>query len=145
MKAVVQRVKSCELSVGGKLISSIGKGLVVYFGVAVGDDKQKVDYLSTKITNLRVFEDENQKMNFSVKDVGGQILAVSQFTLLGEVRHGNRPDFVNAEKPQQAKVLYDYFLEKLSQNGVEVFPGVFGADMTINQVNDGPVTIIYEI
>ncbi|MDY4186487.1 MAG: D-aminoacyl-tRNA deacylase [Candidatus Borkfalkiaceae bacterium] len=145
MKAVVQRVKSARLSCDGKLISEIEKGLVVYFGVAVGDETEKADYLAKKIAALRVFEDQNGKMNLSVKNVGGEILSVSQFTLLADVSHGNRPGFSGAEVPLKAEPMYNYFCEKLSGEGVTVKVGVFGGDMTIEQVNDGPVTIIYEI
>ena len=145
MKAVVQRVLNAELKVDGKLISSIEKGLVVYFGVQVGDDTKKADYLARKIANLRVFEDENGKMNKSVKDVNGSILSVSQFTLLGDVSHGNRPSFINAEAPEKANITYEYFCNKLLEENVSVKKGVFGADMKILQLNDGPVTIIYEI
>ena len=145
MKAVVQRVLNAELKVDGKLISSIEKGLVVYFGVQVGDDNKKADYLARKIANLRVFEDENGKMNKSVKDVNGSILSVSQFTLLGDVSHGNRPSFINAEAPEKANITYEYFCNKLLEENVSVKKGVFGADMKILQLNDGPVTIIYEI
>ena len=145
MKAVVQRVLNAELKVDGKLISSIEKGLVVYFGVQVGDDNKKADYLARKIANLRVFEDENGKMNKSVKDVNGSILSVSQFTLLGDVSHGNRPSFINAEAPEKANITYEYFCNKLLEENVPVKKGVFGGDMKILQLNDGPVTIIYEI
>ncbi len=145
MKAVVQRVKSATLSVDGNIVSSIDKGLVVFFGVAVLDTLDKADYLASKIAKLRIFEDENGKMNKSVLDVGGEILSVSQFTLCGDVSHGNRPSFTNAEKPEVASKVYEYFCDKLSCNGVTVKRGVFGADMKILQENDGPVTILYEI
>lgn len=145
MKAVVQRVTDTTLYCEGKLISSIGKGLVVYFGVQKGDTKDKAVYLAKKIAALRVFEDENRKMNLSVKDVGGEILAVSQFTLLADVSHGNRPSFSLAETPEIANQVYEFFIENLRLEGVEVKKGVFGGDMKINQSNDGPVTIIYEI
>ena len=145
MKAVVQRVKSATLSVDGNVISSIEKGLEVFFGVGVLDTLDKADYLASKIAKLRIFEDENGKMNKSVLDVGGEILSVSQFTLYGDVSHGNRPSFTNAEKPEVASNVYEYFCDKLSCNGVSVKKGVFGADMKILQENDGPVTILYEI
>lgn len=145
MKAVVQRVKNTTLSVDGKLISSIEKGLVVYFGVAVGDTNEKADYLSSKISKLRVFEDENGKMNLSVKDIKGEILVVSQFTLMADVSHGNRPGFSYAEKPEIANKTYEYFMNKLKEFDISVKGGVFGADMKIHQLNDGPVTILYEI
>lgn len=145
MKAVVQRVKGVTLKVDGELISEIPYGLIVYYGVKVGDTYDKADYLASKIAKLRVFEDENGKMNKSVLDVGGEIMSVSQFTLYADVSHGNRPGFTDAEAPCKAKPMYDYFCEKLKENGVTVKKGVFGADMKIDQLSDGPVTIIYDI
>ncbi|MBO5713476.1 MAG: D-tyrosyl-tRNA(Tyr) deacylase [Clostridia bacterium] len=145
MKAVVQRVKNANLKVDGKLISQIDGGLVVYFGVGKGDTKEKADFLASKISKLRVFNDENGKMNKSVLDVGGEILSVSQFTLYADVSHGNRPGYTDAEEPSKASELYDYFSQKLIENGVPTKKGIFGADMKILQENDGPVTIIYEI
>ena len=144
MKAVVQRVKKTTLSVDGQLISEIPFGLVAFLGVKVGDGEKEADYLMKKITALRVFEDENGKMNLSVKDVGGEVLLVSQFTLLGDASHGNRPSFTLAERPERANALYEYALEKLKSNGVTVKKGVFGADMKIEQLNDGPVTILLD-
>ncbi len=145
MRAVVQRVKQTNLKVDGELISEIPFGLIVYFGVKRGDTYENADYLAGKIAKLRIFEDENGKMNKSVLDVGGEILSVSQFTLYGDVSHGNRPSFIEAETPDKAEPIYDYFCEKLSTYGVAVKKGVFGADMKINQLSDGPVTIIYDI
>ena len=142
MRAVVQRVKQTRLSVDGKLISEIPAGLVVYFGVAVGDTLEQADYLAKKIANMRIFEDENGKMNLSVIDKGYEILSVSQFTLLADTSHGNRPSFINAEHPDKAKPMYEYFCEKLESYGIPVKRGVFGADMKIEQYNDGPVTIL---
>jgi len=144
MKAVVQRVRQTRLSVGGELISEINGGLAVYFGVAVGDTKDKADYLAKKIANMRIFEDDNGKMNLSVIDKGLEILSISQFTLLADTTHGNRPGFTMAEAPDKAKEMYDYFSDKLSEYGICVKKGVFGADMKIEQFNDGPVTIIIE-
>ena len=144
MKAVIQRVKNTRLSVEGKLISGIPFGLVVFFGVAAGDDISKCDYLAKKIAAMRIFEDENGKMNLSVKDVGGEVLSVSQFTLLADASHGNRPSFTGAEAPDRASSVYDYFCEALKNQGVTVKRGVFGADMFIEQTNDGPVTIILD-
>lgn len=144
MKAVVQRVKKTTLSVDGQLISEIPFGLVAFLGVKVGDGEKEADYLMKKIAALRVFEDENGKMNLSVKDVGGEVLLVSQFTLLGDASHGNRPSFTLAERPEKANALYEYALEKLKSNGVTVKKGVFGADMKIEQLNDGPVTILLD-
>lgn len=145
MRAVVQRVKQTALSVDGQVISQIPFGLVVYLGVKKGDTKETAYKLANKICSLRVFEDENGKMNKSVKDVGGQILSVSQFTLYGDVSHGNRPSFTEAESPEIAKPLYEYFSNCLVDNGALVKLGVFGADMKISQLNDGPVTIIYDL
>ena len=145
MKAVVQRVKYTSLSVNGKLISEIPYGLVVFFGVKKGDDFKSADFLASKIAKLRVFEDENGKMNKSVLDVGGEILSVSQFTLYGDVSHGNRPGFSDAEIPERANEIYMHFNNALISNGVVVKTGVFGADMKISQLNDGPVTILYEV
>ena len=144
MKAVIQRVKSASLSVDGKLISSIGVGLCVYFGVESGDTEDYADYVAKKIYNMRIFEDENGKMNKSISDVGGEILLISQFTLCADTSGGNRPSFVTAEKPDRANSLYEYEANKLIAYGATVKKGVFGADMQIIQHNDGPVTIILE-
>lgn len=144
MKAVIQRVKNTKLSVAGELISEIPFGLVVFFGVAVGDETDKCDYFAKKIANMRIFEDKNGKMNLSVKDVGGEVLSVSQFTLLADASHGNRPGFTGAEAPERALFVYDYFCKALESQGVTVKKGVFGADMLIQQTNNGPVTIILE-
>ena len=144
MKAVVQRVKATRLSVDGKAVSEIPFGLTVFFGVKVGDTEKEAEYLAKKIAALRIFEDENGKMNLSVKDVGGEVLFVSQFTLYGDASHGNRPSFTLAERPERANMLYEYAAQKLSEYGVPVKLGVFGADMQIEQANDGPVTILLE-
>jgi len=145
MKAVVQRVSEATLSVGGELVSKIQKGFVVYFGVAEGDGLDKADFIAKKIANLRVFEDENGKMNLGLKEVGGSVLFVSQFTLIADVQKGNRPSFSNAMRPDEANKIYLYCAEKIREYGLEVKLGVFGADMTIEQKNQGPVTIIYEV
>jgi len=145
MRAVVQRVKETSLSVDGELISKIPFGLTVFLGVKVGDTEKEADYLAKKIAQLRIFEDENGKMNLSVKDVGGEVLLVSQFTLYGDASHGNRPSFTLAERPERAEPLYEYTIKALSSYGVTVKKGVFGADMQIRQHNDGPVTILLEI
>lgn len=145
MKAVIQRVKETLLSVDGELISSIPFGLTVFFGVKRGDTQAQADYIVKKIANMRIFEDENGKMNLSVKDVGGEILFVSQFTLYGDTSRGNRPSFTEAEEPTLANKLYQYASEKLAEYGIVVKMGVFGADMQILQHNDGPVTVMVEI
>lgn len=138
----MQRVLNAELKVEGKLISKIGRGLVVFFGVKNGDVPADADKIVKKISALRIFEDENGKMNLSVGDVGGEVLFVSQFTLYGDASHGNRPSFTEAARPETAKPIYDYAAEKLRSLGVPVSTGIFGADMKILQENDGPVTIL---
>ncbi|MBQ8291482.1 MAG: D-tyrosyl-tRNA(Tyr) deacylase [Clostridia bacterium] len=145
MRAVAQRVKRTTLKVDGVLISEIPFGLVVFLGIKTEDTKAQAEYLAKKIANLRIFEDENGKMNLSVKDVGGEVLLVSQFTLYGDASHGNRPSFTLAEHPERAEPLYEYAVECLRGHGVTVKKGVFGADMQIEQHNDGPVTILLEI
>lgn len=144
MKAVVQRVLSANLKVDGKLISEIGKGLVVFLGVGQGDDESDLQKISTKISKLRIFEDDNGKMNLSINDVGGEILLVSQFTLYGDCRHGNRPSFITAEKPERANELYKQAKVMLEESNITVKMGIFGADMKIDVLNDGPVTIILD-
>ena len=145
MKFVAQRVSQASLTVDAKPVSDIGRGLVVYFGVKTGDTEQQAVKCAEKIAHLRVFEDDAGKMNLSVKDVGGEVLFVSQFTLYGDVRKGNRPSFIEAERPERADKLYLYAADKLREQGIPVKLGVFGAHMVIDQINDGPVTIIYEI
>ena len=145
MKAVVQRVKKTTLRVDGELISEIPFGLTVFLGVNVGDTEKEAAYIAKKIAGMRIFEDENGKMNLSVKDVGGEVLLVSQFTLYGDATKGNRPSFTLAERPEQAEALYEYAVKELSSYDVPVKKGVFGADMKIEQNNDGPVTILLEI
>ena len=143
MKAVVQRVLGAKLKVNGKTVSEIGKGLVVFLGVGKGDEIKDCDYFIKKLPTLRIFEDENEKINRSVVDEKGEILLVSQFTLFADTSHGNRPSFLDAEIPERADELYKYVgrgLEKV----VPVKYGVFGADMKIEQVNDGPFTVVME-
>lgn len=145
MKAVVQRVNEATLFCDNKLISQISKGVVVYFGVGKGDNEKQAEYLAKKVTALRIFSDENGKMNLSCKDLNFEVLAISQFTLYADVSHGNRPGFSDAEEPNRANELYEYFCTCLQNNGVVVKRGVFGGDMTISQINQGPVTIIYDL
>lgn len=145
MKAVIQRVGRTRLSVDGKLISEIPFGLAVYLGVKVGDNEKQAEQIAKKVCALRVFEDGNGKMNLSVKEVGGEILLISQFTLYGDPSRGNRPSFTLAERPERAQPLYEYTRDLISASGIAVKCGVFGADMKIEQYNDGPVTIIYEV
>ena len=144
MRAVVQRVKNTRLSVEGNLISEIPFGLTVFLGVTTGDTEKEASYLAKKISALRIFEDENGKMNLSVQDVGGEVLLVSQFTLYGDCSKGNRPSFTLAARPEVAEPLYEFAVRELQSYGVTVKKGVFGADMQIEQHNDGPVTILLE-
>ena len=144
MKAVIQRVLSASLTVEGELISQIDNGLVIFLGVKKGDGVAEADYFIRKIPALRIFEDENGKTNKSIVDKSGEILLVSQFTLYANTLRGNRPDFLEAESPDKANELYEYTLEGLRKQGLTVKKGVFGADMKISQVNDGPFTIIME-
>lgn len=144
MKAVIQRVKYAKLTCED-FKSEIQKGLVVFFGVESGDEESKTLTIAKKISKMRIFEDENGKMNLSVADIQGEILAVSQFTLLADCSGGNRPSFVLAEKPDRADMLYKKFVAELKELGQSVQTGVFGGDMKIEQLNDGPVTIIYEV
>ena len=127
-----------------KLFGKIGKGFLVLFGVKVNDTIKEADYLIKKLCNLRVLEDENGKMNLSIKDVNGELLIVSQFTLYGDCSGGNRPSFIKAARPEIAEPLYEYFCDECSKNGIKVERGIFGADMKVNLINDGPVTIIIE-
>lgn len=145
MRAVIQRVKHTTLSVDGRLVSEIPFGLAVYLGVKVGDTDEMPAAMAKKIAALRIFEDENGKMNLSVGDVGGEIMLISQFTLYGDCSHSNRPSFIAAERPERANALYEATRDELISRGMTVKTGIFGADMKIEQFNDGPVTIIYEI
>ena len=144
MRAVVQRVSLGEVTVEEKITGSIGKGFVVLLGVGQGDTQKDADYIADKVANLREFEDEQGKLNHSLSDVGGSVLAISQFTLYGDCRKGRRPGFTQAADPDQAKALYDYFTERLRQQGFEVQEGIFQADMLVKIYNDGPVTMLLD-
>ena len=144
MKAVIQRAINANLKVEGELISQIDKGFVIFLGVGKEDDEIDIEKLANKISKLRIFEDENEKMNYSIKDIGGEILLVSQFTLFADCRKGNRPSFIDAERPERANELYLKMKERLSQDDIMVKTGVFGADMKIEVLNDGPVTILLD-
>ncbi|MBR2875721.1 MAG: D-tyrosyl-tRNA(Tyr) deacylase [Clostridia bacterium] len=145
MKAVIQRVKEASVTVDGELISSVNQGYMLLLGVMKGDTEKEAELLARKTAALRVFEDENGKMNLSVNDIGGEILCVSQFTLCADCKKGNRPSFTDSEEPTKANELYEYFCNELLKNGVKaVKKGVFGADMKVALVNDGPVTITYD-
>jgi len=144
MRAVVQRVSRCRVTVGGKTTGEIGSGLLVLLGVAKADDEAAADYLVEKILGLRIFEDEAGKMNLSMQDKEGEALVVSQFTLYGDVRRGKRPSFDAAARPEDAKRLYEYFVEKLRAAGLRCETGVFQAMMDVELVNQGPVTILLD-
>jgi D-tyrosyl-tRNA(Tyr) deacylase len=144
MRAVVQRVSRASVTVDGQIVGQIDRGLLVLLGVTHADTEAAVDYLSEKIAGLRIFEDDLDKMNLSVTDVGGGILAVSQFTLYGDVRRGKRPSFDDAARPEQARKLYDYFVERIRSLGLRCETGRFQEMMQVELVNDGPVTILLD-
>ena len=144
MKIVLQRSKKASVTVNGEIVGSIDKGLVLLVGVTHEDTLENAQFLADKIVNLRIFEDDDGKMNHSLLDVGGDILSVSQFTLYGDCQKGRRPNFMAAARPDQATELYDLFNEALRQKGVKVETGIFGAMMDVQLVNDGPVTLILE-
>ncbi len=144
MRAVVQKVSQGSVTVDGQVTGSIEAGLVVLLGVEEGDTKKDADYIIDKVVGLRVFEDDDEKMNLSVKDIQGQVLAISQFTLLGDVRRGKRPSFSSAARPEEAKLLYDYFVEGVKNAGVPVGEGIFQAHMLLHILNDGPITILLD-
>lgn len=145
MKAVIQRVKEASVSVDGKVVGECKQGYMILLGATDGDTLDDVELLARKTANLRVFCDENDKMNKSILDIDGEILAISQFTLCADVKKGNRPSFINALEPVKAEEYYNIFCQKLLENGVKrVGKGIFGADMQVSLINDGPVTIIYD-
>lgn len=144
MRAVVQRVASSKVTVDESTIGEINKGLLILLGVTHEDTSKDVDYLLDKIVNLRIFEDENDKMNLSLKDVNGELLVVSQFTLYGDCKKGRRPNFTSAAKPDLATSLYEEFIDKAKKEGIKVGTGKFGAHMMVDLVNDGPVTILID-
>jgi D-aminoacyl-tRNA deacylase len=144
MKAVIQRVSRASVEIEGKITGEIQQGLLVFLGIHTQDTSKEIDYLVRKISQMRIFEDENDKMNLDLKQVGGKILLISQFTLYADTKKGNRPGFNDAAKPEIAIPLYEEFINKLSKNNIEVQTGTFGADMQINLVNNGPVTIVID-
>jgi len=142
--AVIQRAKSGSVSVDEKIISQIELGFVILLGVTDQDDETDADYLAGKISHLRVFNDENKKMNLSIQDVKGSALVISQFTLCGDTRKGRRPSFIHAASPEKGNFLYEYFIAQIENNGVPVKSGEFGAMMNINLINEGPVTFVLD-
>ena len=144
MRAVVQRVSSAEVRVDDKMVGRVGKGLLVYLGVGKEDTVSDIEYMAEKVSGLRIFEDENGKMNLSVQDIRGEILAISQFTLYGDVRKGKRPSFSDSAAPDKGEELYNQFIRRIQGIGIRIEKGIFGAHMMVDYVNDGPVTILLD-
>lgn len=144
MRFLVQRVKEASVEANQQLVGKIQKGYLVLIGITHTDTEKEADFLVNKLINLRIFTDENDKINLNLKQVNGEILLVSQFTLYGNASHGNRPDFIEAARPEYAKKLYEYIIEKVKDNGINTQTGIFGADMKVHLINDGPVTIMLE-
>jgi D-tyrosyl-tRNA(Tyr) deacylase len=144
MRAVVQRVKEASVTVSGNLVAEIGRGLLVLLGAAKGDKEKDVVWMVEKIVGLRIFPDQQQRMNLSLSDIGGQLLVVSQFTLLGDCRRGKRPSFIDALDPPEAKRLCDIFVDLVKKQGLPCGSGIFGADMQVALINDGPVTLVVD-
>ncbi|MCT2562863.1 D-aminoacyl-tRNA deacylase [Chryseobacterium herbae] len=144
MKIVIQRVSEASVKVDGKIVGEIRKGLMLLTGIDENDEKADADWLVQKILNLRIFGDEDDKLNLSVKDISGEILCISQFTLIADYKKGNRPSFIKAAKPDKAIPLFDYFKEEIAKSGLKTESGIFGADMKVSLINDGPVTIVMD-
>lgn len=144
MRAVIQKVKKASVSVDNKLVSEIGSGFMILLGVKDTDKEEDIEYIKKKISKLRIFEDDEGKMNLSLKDVGGEILMVSQFTLYGDARKGNRPSFSQSAKADKAEKYYEILINQLKDEGFEVKTGIFQTHMEVSLVNDGPVTIILD-
>lgn len=148
MKVVLQRVSFADVKVDGKTVGKIDKGILCLVGVKTDDIgyEDKISKMADKIVNMRIFEDENEKMNLSLKDIDGELLVISQFTLYGDASHGNRPSYIEAARPEDAEPYYEKFVNELKNKGIKkVECGIFGADMKVSLLNDGPVTIVYEL
>ncbi len=141
MKIIIQRVSQASVKVDGETVGSIGKGLLLLIGVSEEDETTDADWMVQKILNLRIFGDVEGKMNLSVHDISGEILCISQFTLLADYKKGNRPSFIRAAKPQKANQIFEYFKSEIAKSGLKIQSGIFGADMKVSLLNDGPVTI----
>lgn len=144
MKTVIQRVSESHVKVDGKMVGQIGAGLMLLIGIDENDEKADADWLVQKILNLRIFGDEDGKLNLSVKDIEGEVLCISQFTLIADYKKGNRPSFIKAARPEKAIPLFEYFKEEIAKSGLKTESGIFGADMKVSLVNDGPVTIVMD-
>jgi D-tyrosyl-tRNA(Tyr) deacylase len=144
MKAVIQRVSEASVKVDGNIVGEINTGFMLLIGIDENDERSDADWLVQKILNLRVFGDENDKLNLSIKDINGEILCISQFTLIADYKKGNRPSFIKAAKPDKAIPLFEYFKEELSRSDLRIETGIFGADMKVSLINDGPVTIVMD-
>ena len=144
MKAVIQRVSEASVKVEGKIVGEISNGLLLLIGIDELDEKSDADWLVQKILNLRIFGDEEGKLNLSVTDIAGEILCISQFTLIADYKKGNRPSFIKAAKPEKAVPLFEYFKDEISKPGLKIESGIFGADMKVSLLNDGPVTIVMD-
>ncbi len=145
MRAVIQRVKKTKVIVDDKIIDSIDYGLLIFLAIHIDDEKKVIQKMADKIINMRIFEDDRQKMNLSVKEVGGEIMVVSQFTLYGDCKRGNRPSFIKSARPEKAEKYYNKFIDILKDKEFKVATGKFGAFMEVNLINDGPTTIVLDI
>lgn len=145
MRVVIQRVSEASVKVDNQIVGEIGKGLMLLIGVDENDENADADWLVKKILDVRVFSDEEGKMNHSVKDINGEILCISQFTLISDYKKGNRPSYIKAAKPDKAIPLFEYFKDEIKESGLKTESGIFGADMKVSLINDGPVTLVFDI
>lgn len=144
MRVVIQRVSEANVKVDNQIVGEIGKGLMLLIGVDENDENADADWLVKKILDVRVFSDEEGKMNHSVKDINGEILCISQFTLISDYKKGNRPSYIKAAKPDKAIPLFEYFKDEIKKSGLKTESGIFGADMKVSLINDGPVTLVFD-